>query len=54
LERIESVVNAEGAKEDDHDHDHDNEHHHHHHHHDEHDHAHGNSIIKAVNDFPCA
>lgn len=40
LERIESVVNAEGAKEDDHDHDHDNEHHHHHHHHDEHDHAH--------------
>lgn len=47
LERIESVVNAEGAKEDDHDHDHDHEHdhdhnhdHHHHHHHDEHDHAH--------------
>ncbi|KAM3700109.1 hypothetical protein ACJW31_05G074800 [Castanea mollissima] len=45
LERIESVVNAEGAKEDDHDHDNDHDHdhehdHHHHHHHDEHDHAH--------------
>ncbi|XP_031388007.1 uncharacterized protein LOC116201065 [Punica granatum] len=38
LERIESAVDAEGAREDhaDHDHDHD----HHHHHHDEHDHKH--------------
>ncbi|KAK7270091.1 hypothetical protein RIF29_22992 [Crotalaria pallida] len=42
LERIESAVNDEGAKED-HDHDHDHEHHHHdhdHHHHDSHDHKH--------------
>eukprot|EP00262_Sarcandra_glabra_P021482 TRINITY_DN9136_c0_g1_i1.p1 TRINITY_DN9136_c0_g1~~TRINITY_DN9136_c0_g1_i1.p1 ORF type:complete len:473 (-),score=76.00 TRINITY_DN9136_c0_g1_i1:345-1709(-) len=39
LERIESVVNSEGSKEDhaSHDHEHD---HHHHHHHDEHDHEH--------------
>uniref|UniRef100_A0A7N2LN85 CobW C-terminal domain-containing protein n=1 Tax=Quercus lobata TaxID=97700 RepID=A0A7N2LN85_QUELO len=56
LERIESVVNAEGAKEDDHDHDHDHEHdhdhdhdhdHHHHHHHDEHDHAHALTLTRT-------
>ncbi|KAL4313295.1 hypothetical protein GQ457_01G039830 [Hibiscus cannabinus] len=43
LERIESSVNDEGAKEDHahhHDHDHDHDHDHHHHHHHEHDHKH--------------
>lgn len=43
LERIESAVNEEGAKEDhehEHEHDHDHDHDHHHHHHDEHDHKH--------------
>ncbi|CAL9127582.1 unnamed protein product [Musa textilis] len=44
LERIESVVNAEGSSEDhehDDDHDHHHDHHHHdHHHHDVHDHEH--------------
>lgn len=42
LERIESAVNAEGAKEahKSHGHDHDHDHDHHHHHHDEHDHKH--------------
>ncbi|XP_073011168.1 uncharacterized protein [Typha latifolia] len=43
LERIESVVNAEGSHEDHpkHEHDHDHDHHHdHHHHHEDHDHHH--------------
>ncbi|GMI86107.1 plastid transcriptionally active 17 [Hibiscus trionum] len=40
LERIESSVNDEGAKDHAHHHDHDHDHDHHHHHHDEHDHKH--------------
>ncbi|KAI5401903.1 hypothetical protein KIW84_066388 [Lathyrus oleraceus] len=39
LERIESAVNDEGSKEEDHAHDHDHNHNHEHHHHD-HDHKH--------------
>ncbi|KAB1218740.1 COBW domain-containing protein 2 [Morella rubra] len=41
LERIESVVSAEGAKEDhDHEHNHNHDHEHHDHHHDDHSHDH--------------
>ncbi|XP_039038279.1 COBW domain-containing protein 1-like isoform X2 [Hibiscus syriacus] len=49
LERIESSVNDEGAKDHDHDHNHDHGHDHHHHHHD-HDHTHdpGVSSVSIV------
>lgn len=43
LERIESAVNDEGSKEEDHAHSHDHDHEHEHHHHDHHHHHHDDS-----------